>query len=111
MATRRRFLKVAAASGVAAYLSPRLGLAPRLVAQIPGGTLPPRVIPRFVTPLVIPPAMPTAAIGPTTDYYSIAVRQFTQRILPPPFRATPVWWLCTTTHSSEPPTDGARFRQ
>ena len=100
MATRRRFLKLAAASGVAAYLSPKFGLAPRLVAQIPGGTLSPRVIPKFVTPLVIPPAMPTFATSPTTDYYSIAVRPFTQRVLPPPFRATPVWGYGSTTNAA-----------
>jgi hypothetical protein len=66
-------------------------------AQIPGGTLPPDVIRKFLTPLVIPPAMPRAASDATTDYYSIAVRQFTQQILPPPHRRTTVWSYGSTT--------------
>jgi FtsP/CotA-like multicopper oxidase with cupredoxin domain len=97
MATRRRFLKLAAAGGAAAYFTPKFGFWPRLAAQIPGGTLPPDVIPKFVTPLVIPPAMPTTVSTPTIDYYSIAVRQFEQRILPAPHRPTTVWGYGSTT--------------
>ena len=78
MPTRRRFLKLATASGVAAYFTPRLGLAPRLVAQIPGGTLSPGSVEQFVTPLWIPPAMPRDGASATTDLYSIGVRQFEQ---------------------------------
>ena len=54
---------------------------------VAGGTLDPTTIPKYVDPLVIPPAMPMA--GP--DYYEIAVRQFQQHILPSPFNATTVW--------------------
>ena len=100
MATRRRFLKLTAAGGAAAYLSPRFGLWSRAAAQIPGGTLRPDVIPKFVTPLVIPPAMPATASGPTIDRYSIAVRQFAQRILPAPHRPTPVWGYGSTTDAA-----------
>src|SRR4029453_1776545 len=57
----------------------------------PGGTLPPDVIPKFVTPLVIPPAMPRSASNATIDYYTIAVRQFTQQILPARLPRTTVW--------------------
>ena len=57
MTTRRRFLKLAT-GGAGVYLTSKLGLWPRALAQIPGGTLPPEVIRKFVTPLVIPPAMP-----------------------------------------------------
>jgi spore coat protein A len=90
MATRRRFLKLATGwAGV--YLTSKFGLWPRVLAQIPGGTLPPDVIPKFVTPLLIPPAMPLAGSSPTTDYYAIAVRQFAQQILPSPHRRTTVW--------------------
>ena len=81
MATRRRFLKLAT-GGAGVYLTSKFGLWPRVLAQIPGGTLPPDVIPKFVTPLLIPPAMPLAGSSPTTDYYAIAVRQFAQQILP-----------------------------
>ena len=91
MPTRRRFLKLATASGVAAYFTPRLGLAPRLVAQIPGGTLSPGSVEQFVTPLWIPPAMPRDGASATTDLYSIGVRQFDQQVLPSPHRPTTVW--------------------
>jgi spore coat protein A, manganese oxidase len=41
--------------------------------------------------------MPLASSDATTDYYSIAVHQFNQRILPSGFRATPVWGYGSTT--------------
>jgi FtsP/CotA-like multicopper oxidase with cupredoxin domain len=62
---------------------------------VPGGTLPPGSIPKYVTPLVVPPAMPRAAAPPavsSVDYYEIAVRQFQQNILPAAMGlATTVW--------------------
>jgi bilirubin oxidase len=62
---------------------------------LPGGTLDPTIIPKFVTPLVIPPAMPRSGIiwakGKNVDYYEIAVRQFQQQILPIGFPVTTVW--------------------
>jgi FtsP/CotA-like multicopper oxidase with cupredoxin domain len=50
---------------------------------VPGGTLVPTNIPKYVTPLVIPPVMPksSASPAPAADY-DIAVRQFKQQILP-----------------------------
>ncbi len=53
---------------------------------LPGGTLDPLTIPKYVTPLVIPPVM-KMAVDPITgatipDTYDIAVRQFQQQILP-----------------------------
>jgi len=48
-------------------------------APLPGGTLDPTTIPKYVTPLVIPPVMNTAG---TANDYDIAVRQFKQQILP-----------------------------
>jgi len=47
---------------------------------LPGGTLDPTTIPKYVTPLVIPPVMNTADEEDNT--YNIAVRQFQQQILP-----------------------------
>ena len=91
MATRRRFLRIATVAGAGAYLTSKVGMWPRALAQIAGGTLPPDVIPKFVTPLLIPPAMPLSASDPATDYYTIAVRQFAQQVLPPPHRLTPLW--------------------
>lgn len=46
---------------------------------LPGGSLDPTTIPKYVTPLVIPPVMKTTG---TTNAYEIAVRQFQQQILP-----------------------------
>ena len=46
---------------------------------LPGGTLDPLAIPKYVTPLVIPPVMKDDG---TADSYDIAVRQFHQQILP-----------------------------
>jgi FtsP/CotA-like multicopper oxidase with cupredoxin domain len=75
-------------------------LAPAAFAQpLPGGSLDPLTIPKYVTPLVIPPVMKNDG---TADSYDIAVRQFSQQILPggiwntlngrsDAFPATPVW--------------------
>lgn len=46
---------------------------------LPGGTLDPLTIPKYVTPLVIPPVMTNNG---TADSYDIAVRQFKQQVLP-----------------------------
>jgi hypothetical protein len=84
MTSRRRFLRITTACGTGLYVSSKWGFWQRVSTQVPGGTLPPGVIQKFVMPLVIPPAMPLAHSSPTTDYYTIAVRQFSQQILPPP---------------------------
>jgi FtsP/CotA-like multicopper oxidase with cupredoxin domain len=46
---------------------------------LPGGTLDPLTIPKYVTPLVIPPVMNNSG---GANQYDIAVRQFQQQILP-----------------------------
>ncbi|MGE5769897.1 MAG: twin-arginine translocation signal domain-containing protein, partial [Betaproteobacteria bacterium] len=86
MITRRTFLKFSSAGALTLYTLNEFGVE-EAIAAIPGGTLSPRAIPKFVTPLVKPPAMPTSGL----NAYSIAVRQFTQQILPPPLPATTVW--------------------
>ena len=48
-------------------------------APLPGGTLDPTTIPKYVQPLVIPPVMNNTG---TAHDYDIAVRQFQQQILP-----------------------------
>jgi bilirubin oxidase len=95
MATRRRFLKLGAVGGTGLWLTAKFGS--RLYSQIPGGTLPPDVIRKFVTPLIIPPAMPLAGSSSSTDNYSVAVRQFAQQILPAPHRRTTVWGYGSVT--------------
>lgn len=59
------------------------GSSPAFAAPVPGGTLNPLGIPKYVTPLVIPGVMPksTNSPAPAADY-DIAVRQFKQQILP-----------------------------
>ena len=85
--TRRRFLEYGAGAGAGMVLW-RFGRGQAFAAPIPGGTLDPARIPKYETPLVIPPAMPRTASSPrqgdkSVDYYEIAVRQFQQQILPP----------------------------
>jgi FtsP/CotA-like multicopper oxidase with cupredoxin domain len=57
---------------------------------LPGGTLDPTTIPQYVAPLIVPPEMPGSETDPAVDY-QIAVRQFSQQILPPGFPTTTVW--------------------
>ena len=90
MTTRRTFIKVGVAAGAGAYVVTK-GLWSEVFSQVPGGSLAPDEIPKFVSALVIPPMMPQAASDATTDYYTIAVRQFRQQILPLSFPATAVW--------------------
>lgn len=103
MLSRRSFMKAGVAAGTGMWLAwvgsdLRLGGAgqvPRVLAQIPGGSLNPVTIPKFVTPLLIPPAMPRTGrfltLSGIIDYYEIAVRQFQQQILPAGLPATTVW--------------------
>jgi FtsP/CotA-like multicopper oxidase with cupredoxin domain len=57
-------------------------------ATPPPAALDPLTIPKYVTPLVIPPVMNTTG---TDDDYDISLRQFKQQILPAGFPATTVW--------------------
>ncbi len=96
MLNRREFFKLSA-GGAALVFTSKFGNSVRIAkAAIPGGTLPPNGIPKFVTPLLIPPVMPRAGVikqtnGKNIDYYEISMRQFYQPILPGPFPATKVW--------------------
>ena len=95
--TRRTFIKAAGAAGAGfvmyAYLP---GGTLQALAQIPGGTLDPLSVPRYQTPLLIPPVMPRAGVltnpgGKPVDYYEISMRQFVQQVLPAGLPATTVW--------------------
>jgi bilirubin oxidase len=70
---------------------------PKAFAQIPGGTLAPGEVAKFVLPLVKPPAMP-GEFRKNKDKYKIAMRQFTQRILSDPHPETPVWSYGSIDH-------------
>ena len=68
---------------------------PAANAQIPGGSLDLASVPKYQTPLLIPPVMPKAGVikmqgGKNADYYEISVRQFSQQILPASLPATTV---------------------
>jgi hypothetical protein len=95
--TRRQFIKLGAAAGGGLYLSTTIAGVNYLVqAAIPGGTLNPLTIPKYATPLLIPPVMPRAGTikmmgGKTGDYYEISMKQFQQQILPAGLPQTPVW--------------------
>ena len=92
---RRGFLKLSALSGAGLMIPRRWALRPR--ARIPSGTLDPTTISKYAMPLVIPPAMP-ATSGGAVDYYEIAVRQFTQQILPTGMPTTTVWSYGSVNH-------------
>ena len=96
--TRRAFVTWVGGAGAGMYLFGRLpGFgAPAALAQIPGGTLDPGDVPRFATPMLVPPVMPRAGTirqqgGKPIDYYEISMRQFAQQILPAGLPATTVW--------------------
>jgi bilirubin oxidase len=88
--TRRGALKTGAIGG-AALLLPWKFRMPKAWAQIPGGTLLPGDVDKYVLPLVKPPAMPLSkGSNKNKDKYKIAVREFQQRILSPPHPVTTV---------------------
>jgi len=59
-------------------------------APLPGGTLDPLTISKFVQPLTVPGVMPRTS-GGAVDYYEIAVKQFQQQVLPVGLPSTTVW--------------------
>ncbi len=96
MQTRRQFLKLTGAGTLGLFVATRSGWVQRALAQIPGGTLNPVSVPKFATPMLIPPVMPKAgtikrAGGKNVDYYEISMTQFAQQILPAGLPATTVW--------------------
>ena len=90
--TRREFLKIsvlAGASAGAGLLAWRnQGFIKRAWAD---NDLNPTLIPKYMSPLPIPATMPKTSTAGGIDYYEIAVRQFTQQILPSGYPSTRVW--------------------
>ena len=76
-------MKVTVAAAVAGYA---LASLPNAHAQaVPGGTLDPLTLPKYVTPLVIPPVLYDdmgAPMGTEEAPVEVAVRQFNQQVLP-----------------------------
>jgi spore coat protein A len=99
--SRRQFFKIGGGGLLGLYAGSRLGgLTPVAEAAIAGGTLDPVTVPKYLTPLLIPPVMPKAGTiirkgGKNVDYYEISMRQITQQILPGP--GTPGGGLPPTT--------------
>jgi FtsP/CotA-like multicopper oxidase with cupredoxin domain len=107
--SRRDFLRIGGGAGAGLFFIGQVGgqlfKVPVAAAQIPGGTLDPADVPKYVTPMLIPPVMPRAGTitmpgGKPADYYEISMKQFPQQILPAGFRATPVWGYGAITAQS-----------
>ena len=95
---RRTFLKVSAAGVVGLWVGsgPGAARASAEVRALAGRVLAAASIEQFSRPLLIPAVMPRARRigvrgGPPVDYYEIALRQFSQQVLPEPHPATTVW--------------------
>ena len=100
MSTRRDFLKGGAIAGSGLYLASKFGFMLRGSAQaVPGGSIDPYVIPRFVTPLDVPSAMPPTSTAGAVDYYEVAMRQIKQQILPSTLPDTSVWAYGSVNHA------------
>jgi len=96
MFTRRDFIKLTGATTVGWYVATQFGYVQRAIAQIPGGTLDPSAVPKYQSPLLIPPVMPRAGNitlpgGKPADYYEISMKQLSEQILPSGFPPTTVW--------------------
>lgn len=94
--TRRTLLWSSAAGGFGLFFVTQVGGVRFAVEAVgaPVGLLDPATIPKFTTPVVIPPAMPQAtppASSTGIDYYEISMRQFRQQVLPSPLPSTTVW--------------------
>jgi spore coat protein A, manganese oxidase len=102
MVTRRQFFKISTIAGamiLTPWKAPWQFSAPRAyAASLPGGTLSPEAISKYEMPLVIPPAMPRTARAGNIHYYEIAVRQFSQQILPTAYNPTTVWGYGSVNH-------------
>jgi FtsP/CotA-like multicopper oxidase with cupredoxin domain len=72
-------------SGFVTFIVAGIGVSLKVMADpVPGGSLNPLTIPKYVTPLTIPSVMPPGSVNPLTgtSSYDIEVLQFKQQILP-----------------------------
>jgi FtsP/CotA-like multicopper oxidase with cupredoxin domain len=95
MFSRRDFLKLSVTSA-GTFLIGRFGSDRAFAISLPGGTLDPALVTKWLTPLLIPPVMPRAGTilqvnGKNADYYEISMKQISQQILPPGLPPTTVW--------------------
>jgi FtsP/CotA-like multicopper oxidase with cupredoxin domain len=107
MLTRRTFLKYTAGGTMLTLFGfDKIAGISKAIAHIEGGTLDPHTIPKYETPLLIPPVMPRAGTitmpgGKPADYYEISMRQFEQQILPEPLHRTTVWGYGAVTAAAK----------
>ncbi|TYB44329.1 multicopper oxidase domain-containing protein [Actinomadura chibensis] len=94
MYTRRHVLKVGAAVGGALALFPSRTSWAALRGASP---LDPATIPKYVSPLLVPPAMPPVGHGRGITEYRIGIRQFRQQVLPSGLPTTTVWGYGSTS--------------
>src|SRR5690348_18035822 len=90
MPTRRHVLAIGVLAGAGIVAEEVHRRTAALADPVPGGTLDPNSIPKYVTPLFVLPAMPRSGRPGGVDRFDVAVRRFSQQILPsgPP---TPVF--------------------
>ncbi|HET6966904.1 MAG TPA: multicopper oxidase domain-containing protein [Ornithinibacter sp.] len=93
----RRTVLVGSAAGAASVFVSSGGVVHALPldgAQLLG----PTTIPKYTSPLLVPPAMPPTSTG-AVDRYTIGVRQLRQQVLPPGLPTTTVWAYGSETTS------------
>ncbi len=101
MLTRRQLVKAGTLTGAALLVPAALRMRPAAAEPVPGGTLSPLSIPKYVTPLFLLPAMPqSGAPVAGIDRYQIAARQFGQQILPPGLPRTQVFGYGSVSNPS-----------
>ena len=94
--SRRSFLAYSATGVLTLYAVNPLTGTPTAIAAIAGGTLDVDSLAKFTSDVIIPGVMPRHSVvkqrgGKNTDYYEIAVRQFSQQVLPTGHPSTTVW--------------------
>src|SRR6266508_1734949 len=98
--TRRQFLEAGVAAGASLLLPWHIRLSRVLAQATPALDL--TTVAKYVTPLVVPPAMPFTSTlsegGREVRFYEIAVRQFQQQVLPGGMPATTVWSYGSVNH-------------
>ena len=93
MLNRRQLMKAGVLTGTVTIIGSGTLRAAATAGALPGGSLDPTTVPKYVAPLFILPAMPqeSTAVDSGIDRYEISVRQFGQQILPSGFPATQVF--------------------
>jgi spore coat protein A len=107
--SRRDFLRIGGGAGAGLFFIGQIAGVPFKIpvaaAQIPGGTLDPEAVTKFVTRMLIPPVMPRAGTiimpgGKPADYYEISMKQISEQILPAGMQPTTVWGYGAVTKSA-----------